>query len=485
MHRTFSRENQAAFARLSGDHNPIHADPLAARRLLFGDVIAYGFDALLWSIDQLLSNPGPAGTPWLKERGPFRLSAVSAEFRHPIYLDTPVDLQIEPAGAPQRFLLSISHAEILLARFTVALSEEEEGHQEFREAFPPVDRPRDLGPDQMSGEAGELPLQLERAAARRLYPALERRFSLNQLAALLACSRLVGMVMPGLCSLDLSCSFAVPGSGDPGFLRYRADSYDERFALLHLGVACAGFAGTILAGVRPRPAAQRSVTEIGALVGPGEFSGIRGLVIGGSRGLGEVLVKALSAGGGEVRFSYRQGASDAARIAAEITATGRPAAYFPFEACQDGPRLAERLGGWKPNVLCFMATPPMHSRYPGFFSIEQYHSLTRVYLDGFLETFHAVRAASEDLRHVVAPSSQAVEAAPANLAEHAAAKASAEILGRALARCFPELQFHLPRLRGQCTDQRPGLVPPAAEDAAPVAIGLLRKLRCAKAGTRR
>ena len=36
--RSFSIEDQRAFAKLSGDSNPLHIDPVAARRLMFGQV---------------------------------------------------------------------------------------------------------------------------------------------------------------------------------------------------------------------------------------------------------------------------------------------------------------------------------------------------------------------------------------------------------------------------------------------------------------
>ncbi len=34
--RIFTSDDQLAFAKLSGDYNPLHMDPIYARRLLFG-----------------------------------------------------------------------------------------------------------------------------------------------------------------------------------------------------------------------------------------------------------------------------------------------------------------------------------------------------------------------------------------------------------------------------------------------------------------
>ncbi|HNC74922.1 MAG TPA: MaoC/PaaZ C-terminal domain-containing protein, partial [Elusimicrobiota bacterium] len=43
----FDWERQNAFARLSGDANPLHVDPAAARRLLFGRAVVHGVHGVL------------------------------------------------------------------------------------------------------------------------------------------------------------------------------------------------------------------------------------------------------------------------------------------------------------------------------------------------------------------------------------------------------------------------------------------------------
>jgi acyl dehydratase len=52
--RAFTSDDQLAFAKLSGDHNPLHVDPVMARRLLFGRQVVHGLHALLWSADECL-----------------------------------------------------------------------------------------------------------------------------------------------------------------------------------------------------------------------------------------------------------------------------------------------------------------------------------------------------------------------------------------------------------------------------------------------
>ena len=51
--RRFTLEDQFAFAALSGDSNPLHLDPVAARRTMIGAVVVHGVHLLLWGLDRL------------------------------------------------------------------------------------------------------------------------------------------------------------------------------------------------------------------------------------------------------------------------------------------------------------------------------------------------------------------------------------------------------------------------------------------------
>ena len=53
-HRILTEHDQVLFSRLSGDANPIHMDPLIARRLMFGQRIVHGIHSLLWALDLFL-----------------------------------------------------------------------------------------------------------------------------------------------------------------------------------------------------------------------------------------------------------------------------------------------------------------------------------------------------------------------------------------------------------------------------------------------
>lgn len=76
-----------AFARLSGDDNPIHTDPAFAAATRFGRTVAHGM--LIWSrLDALLARAAPGA----------RLEAAALMFPAPAYAGEPLTLTVEAAG---------------------------------------------------------------------------------------------------------------------------------------------------------------------------------------------------------------------------------------------------------------------------------------------------------------------------------------------------------------------------------------------------
>src|SRR5690349_6037622 len=82
--KTFDERDQTSFARLSGDFNPIHLDPLVARRTQAGQVVVHGMHAVLWALDELLRLGVVTG----------EIGSLKAQFSKFIYLGRQVDLRV-------------------------------------------------------------------------------------------------------------------------------------------------------------------------------------------------------------------------------------------------------------------------------------------------------------------------------------------------------------------------------------------------------
>jgi len=82
--RTFGSADQVAFARLSGDYNPMHMDEAAARKTQAGTRAVHGVHGLLWSLEQLVKHGEILNT----------VTSIRAQFTKFIGLGQTVELRI-------------------------------------------------------------------------------------------------------------------------------------------------------------------------------------------------------------------------------------------------------------------------------------------------------------------------------------------------------------------------------------------------------
>jgi NAD(P)-dependent dehydrogenase (short-subunit alcohol dehydrogenase family) len=470
--RCFSADDQIAFARLSGDYNAIHVDPVAARRLLFGQPVVHGMHALLWAIDA-----------WLEEtKADVHIKILRARFRAAIPLNSAVHVVTHCDNfGDLRFELISDEVKLLTASVTVATGWG--APNSSLAELPPCGPCRNLTPSELEVAKGRFPLCLERDAAGRLFPNAIRHLAPDQFATLLATTRVVGMEAPGLHSvlggLDLREPSQASGEGELPELTFRTENYDERVSRLELSVTSAALEGKVTAFVRAEPRRQLPFAEIRSQVSAEEFGGEKALVIGGSRGLGEVAVKLLAAGGADVRFTYYRGVADAERLASEIAAEGSVASCFAYDVLADAApgRLSTALADWRPTLLCYFATPFIGTSTARRFDDTRFRGFCDYYVNGFLKALLAVRALGNSLTSVLSPSTAFVDELPLNMGEYAAAKSAAETLCRFLQKAHPEIRFHCPRLPRLATDQTAGLIRTDLPDPSSVLLAALRDMR--------
>jgi hypothetical protein len=468
--RTFTFDDQLAFAKLSGDHNPLHMDPVRARRLLFGQPIVHGLHALLWGADEHLRSRAPG----------LELRAVKAGFQAGIGLGRTVRcISADPDEHQVEMRFELEKTPVMWVRMTWSPSGRRRT-DDLRTGFHEPGKCRERSFEETAGASGSLPLYLDGELAAALFPNLMRRLPPLQLAALLATTRLVGMECPGLHSVysGLDLTFSPDRTGAPE-LHYHVADGNRRLALLSIDVEAPGMKGRLQTFFRPAPQKQAAFTDIRREVLPGEFSEQRALIIGGSRGLGEVAAKLLAAGGAEVLLTYCRGEQDAIRIVEEIAAHGAAADCRPLNVLEP---LPAALLSWvadrpKPLHLYYFATPFIFGAPKGSFSAERFNAFSEYYVTGFLRTVQTVAAASAGLKKIFYPSSTAIDELPLDMGEYAAAKTAGEILCAFLQKTNPGLAIHKPRLPRVATDQTVGLLPVGNRDPVTVLAAHLRHLR--------
>lgn len=443
--RTFTLADLTAFAELSGDFNPLHTDPVAARRTQFGECVTHGVFVLMWALDSLQAQGG-SKKQWAK---------ISAKFLRPVLTGLKV-MATAKEKSHGEISLTVSEAGRVLLQCDVAWTEPTAGKKKSgaRNEIPPREIPAQSQIKTKSTTGEAIDLFWPDKFGKQLFPALAATQLSDSLAALLASTRVIGMKVPGEHSifLQLEIIFA-PHPEITRPFTYRVAEY--RKSSQRLGVAIAGSAGCgiLWALVRPAPVAQPDMTAVKQKIPAGRFRGRRVIVIGGSRGLGEIAAKVLAAGGAEVALSYRLGGDDANWVVADITAQGGKAIAFQLDTAGTDWEKNLTANCAQFNHLCYFATPPIVGGDGSTFNTELFEKFCDVYVAGLVNVAQWLAKQNAGQFALFNASTVYVESPPLRNLEYAAAKAASEVCCRWLAAAHPKARIyaaHFPRLN---TDQ--------------------------------
>ncbi len=451
----------ADFVRLSGDANPLHVDPLYARRLQFGGTVVHGIHTLLAAWDLAF-----ARLPEAKARA---LVRIAASFPNPVGQDQPIDcgLNLAADGASATLVADSGGRRVLSLRLDFAAGPALAEGLDLAEHGVPLEAALDQG-FPPSDQRGSLDLGCDGEIAARLFPWLLGHYGPRLLAPILASTRLVGMKCPGLHSVfsGLSLDIAPGAEAGPQRLEWSVERLEDRFRMVKIRVFAPGVQGRLDAFFRPKPVAQADYATVLGQVTPGQFAGQHALVIGGTRGAGEVTAKLLAAGGAQVVVSYHQGSGDAERVAAEIRSGGGHCAVLGLDVAAGAPAVADLFGpGLAPTHCYYFASPHIAPNKSRSWDAGLFACFCRIYVDAFADLVRALADGPNPACTFFYPSSIYVEQPEKGFAEYAAAKGAGEALCVQLAARYPQARFLAPRLPRMATDQTASIVPIKSESA--------------------
>jgi short chain dehydrogenase len=284
------------------------------------------------------------------------------------------------------------------------------------------------------------------------------------------------MVCPGLFSLFRGLEFASSEPDKSGqALHYKVTAVDARFQLAQLAVSGLGWRGKIDAHRRPAPVIQPDMSEIANHVGETEFQGARALIIGGSRGLGEVLAKILAAGSAEVALTYRVGEADARRVQAQIEAFGGRCSILRYDADEDTSASLSALR-MTPDQLYYMATPSIRRSSAAAFDLRLFQHYADCYLRSFTQVISQASRLAGGALSVFYPSTAYIDTPTAGLLEYGAAKAAGETLCKGLETSGAVRTALVRRLPRLLTDQTRSVRSETFPDSLPLLLTVAREM---------
>ena len=445
--RVFSEADQQDFAAWSGDSNPIHIDPSTARRVGPGALVVHGVHELLWCLEQVL-----AFMPNIRP-----VASLRVNFDSFLCVGETADAILEQANATGlRAEVRVAGALVLTAVLGFGTPRPAVAIDPALPCFDPV-LPLDRPEEQVAGLTGRVPFGHGTTTLTDAFPRVARALGQQRMFALGCFSRLAGMVCPGLHSLFNRLALDAGDEDAATEIGFRIKQVQPAYRRIVQEVWGAGWHGVMTCTVRKPPTRQASIDELARAVVPGEFTGTVALVVGGSRGLGEVAAKLLAAGGASVALTYAAGAEDAIRVGAEIRGFGGTCVMRRLDVMGD---VAGQLAGIKPvsNMLAYFATPMIAARPARGYDPARFATLARFYLTGFHDTCQALMAAGATRLAAYYPSSEFVAERPRGMLEYAMAKAAGEVLCQDMAASWKGFHAVVARLPPLATDQNPGLI---------------------------
>ncbi len=474
---TISKQQSQEFAALSGDYNPLHVDEVYSRRLQFGQPVIHGIHHLLRTWDEAYFDlPCPENA---------YLAQLNATFPNPVSINQPIEYSYQVTPDELGVVLTAYNKKgqtILSLSLQFSSLPAVHVDSSVLESQPPVEAPIDqtFPPKHSSGECQ---LHLDASLAKKSFPSLFKHLPSHLLAQILACTRVVGMKCPGLNSifsrikLDFNPDIEVVNKDS---LYYFEAHKDERFSILKLGVEGQGVKGSLDTFFRPTPVAQPSYSEVCLKVAENTFSAQRALVIGGSRGVGEITAKILAAGGADVIITYSKGQEEADKVATEITQANAHCRTQAIDVTSSNAQpLIQFEGKLLPTHIYYFASPHILANNTKDWDNELFTKFCRFYLDAFYKTVKCYAADAKKSSSPITffyPSTIFIDQPEKGFSEYAVAKGAGETLCKQLTTMHHEFRFIVPRLPRMQTDQTSSIIPIKCDSTSDVMLDELRNI---------
>lgn len=441
-------EHIEAFAKLSGDYNPLHLNQDYARKTPFGGVIAHGFASVLMALGV-----------WADSKS-FRLRQIRVQFLKPLCPDQDFEVLATSAAVGSTNLQIVS-GKSTLTKIQLEWNEYDgAGAASFRSAGNWQKPDKYYSPN--TNAADDI---------RRLFNLDLRQLPQGQLSALLWSTYFVGMVTPGKQALysEFECEFDNEATDNPVLeISDLQTSIDERFNQVSItgkGTGIVKF--TVQAFKRPESvsysAEKVEVAIAGLSQNAKDYAGKSVFVSGGARGFGSVLAQAFNSFGARLFLNYRTPNAETEEFIARLRRDNNDnvtAIQADLQHSEDAERVSEllRQAGQKIDVLVLNAFPPILTKKAAELTPDEILKFIDRALSIQLRTFYAVHSSLSPNAKVIHVSSIYTKAPVKQLSHYIMAKAACEAFMQSLATEHKSLKFINVRPPQMLTDQTNGVL---------------------------
>ncbi len=452
---TITAEQTEQFAQLSGDFNPLHVDPVAARRLRFGHTVIHGVNGTIAALDLLFKYLGE----------PAQLVNLSVNYAKPVKQGdvlTVVYVQDTPSKGKLEVLIKGKKAQVIKVEYA-----NNQLLNSINGCLATHQPPIELHIDQAEKLQESFDLHWDDEVAKHLFPSLMVSIPHPQICFLMGLTNIVGMRCPGLHSVFAGLKVTFDNYDVPDTsMSYSVDLADKRFSRVLMTAKNNVGQSQVEALFREPLVQQPSYDFVKSQVKSGMFSGYKALIVGGSRGLGEIVSKAIAAGGGEVTIGYAYGEADAKSIQLEIQRSGGSASILQTNVLDLNDAAKQVLDDVHFSHLYYFASP-LIEKNDELFDPALFAKFCEYYVAGMANIVNQIaqnKARRKDNVSLFIPSTVFINESKKGFSEYIAAKLAAETYAKQQVASFPGWKVVMPRLQPMLTDQTASVVSMTPEE---------------------
>lgn len=409
--RSFNLEDQKKFADFSGDTNPVHLSEKYARKTPPGKPIVHGINTFLWALDCFCESENN-----LYEK-------INIKFLQPIYLNEEIFCYFYP----NEMKIEVSNNNIVFLTATFNGSEYANKRIDYNKTPEKLEINEyginDIDTMLQSSQLLDFSYTANSELIKSLYPNLYKKIAHTIVCEMGCLSSLVGMQLPGLHSIFVSLKVDLSNLDQRAINAVEIIRADKRFNIVDIKASSENITSIIRAIVRPKPIEVLSSNELKGLLEFEKGFNKKILVIGGSRGIGSVVVKVLSLLGCSVTFTYSKGKEEALNLKEELLKCGKDVEFIRFDINE--PNMKELFLS-NPEYIFYFPTPKIFVKRSKIFEKRLYKNFYFYYVDSFTKIFN--KSLEHSVKSIFYPSSIAVEEDSNEMPEYVKAKSEGEVL---------------------------------------------------------
>ena len=448
----FTLKDQHNFAELSQDFNPMHCDEILARRYIYGEPVVHGINAMIFAIREWSA----------RSNKKFYINRLRCKFTKAVFLNSKVSIKYKNIDNSIKIVL-IQNDQIKM-RILMEIKESKYQNTKIKKNDSKINtEPNNISFNKLINYKDTINFSTNLKHAEEYYSKdFVNKIGFNQLSEIIAYSRIVGMHAPGLNSIFSELNF-FENSINSEDIDFEVISVDERFNIINIESQGPSFKSNIKAFYRPLQVTQRKIDDLNEHLIPNEFKDCRALIIGASRGLGELTAKCLGYGGANLMLTYSKGKSDILNVIDDIKKYNKNISSFQLDITKNDDINFKFIKEFQPTHIFYYATPFIFGGTKNKFSDELYNKFRIFYYDGFKFLVENLGNLKNDI-YFLYPSSIAVEEEPDDMIEYSLAKKEGEELCQELEKKYLNFKIYCPRLPRLETDQTVSLSTVKNED---------------------